>query len=81
MTDQTKVRTIIDENDVKSFEQALSALELNLAIVQKVIERNAYESLGENSHNGVHLSLYVMHTKAVILLCRQLLECNKRVIS
>jgi hypothetical protein len=81
MADQAKVRTIIDEDDVKSFEQALSALELNLATVQKVIERNANESLEEDSHNGVHLSLYVMHTKAVIMLCRQLLESNEGVKS
>lgn len=45
MADQAKVRTIIDEDDVKSFEQALSSMELSLAIVQKVIERNAYQAV------------------------------------
>lgn len=81
MADQAKVRTIIDEDDVKSFEQALSSMELSLAIVQKVIERNTHESLEEDSHSGVHLDLYVMHTKAVIMLCRQLLESNEGVKS
>ncbi len=81
MSGQAKVRAFIDEDDVKSFEQALSSLELSLATVQKVIERNAHESLEEDNHNGVHLSLYVMHTKAVIMLCRKLLESNEGVKS
>jgi hypothetical protein len=79
MADQGKVRTIIKEDEVKSFEQALSALEQSLATVQKVIERNAGEALAEDGYNGVHLGLYVMHTKAVLMLCRELLDFNEGV--
>ena len=45
MSDQAKVLAFIDEDDVKSFEQALSPLELILAIVQKVIDRNVYQAV------------------------------------
>lgn len=77
MTSQANSQAIISEDEVKSFEQALIALELSLATVQKVIERHADMAPLVDSTNGVHLALYVMHTKAVLMLCRQLLALNQ----
>jgi hypothetical protein len=77
MSDQANVHTLIGEDEVESFEQALNALELSLATVQKVIERNVNVTSPEDKYNGVHLTLYVMHTKAVLMLCRKLLQLNE----
>ena len=71
-------RVIISEDDVKSFEEALSARELSLATVQRVIERHEDRMPSVESGTGVHLGLYVLHTRAVLLLCRQLLALNQR---
>lgn len=76
MTEHSNVRPFIGEDEVKSFEDALKALELSLATVQKVIERSADGRPAKDPHNGVHLGLYVLHTQAVLILCRELLAAN-----
>jgi hypothetical protein len=72
MITPTNVRTIIGEREVKSVEQALNELELSLVTVEDVVERNA-DGTGE-SYIEVNLWLYVWHTKAVLMRCRQLIE-------
>ena len=75
MIEQVHVRTIIGEREVENVEQALNELELSLVTVEDVIERNA-DGTGE-SCIGVNLGLYVRHTKAVLMRCRQLIETKE----
>ncbi|MBX3325177.1 MAG: hypothetical protein U0223_07550 [Nitrospira sp.] len=76
MVDQSNVRTLIGEREVDSPEQALNELELSLVTVEDVIDRNADGAPPEDSYIGVNLGLYVQHTKAILMRCRQLLERN-----
>lgn len=75
MIEHANVRTIIGEREVESIEQALNELELSLVTVEDVIERNA-DGAGE-SYIGVNLGLYVQHTKAVLMRCRQLIDIKE----
>lgn len=77
MIKQVNVRTIIGEREVGSIEDALHELELSLVTVQDVIDRNAAGAPFEDSYIGVNLGLYVQHTKAVLMRCRQLIEPNE----
>ncbi|HBH81023.1 MAG TPA: hypothetical protein DDY39_14450 [Nitrospira sp.] len=78
MVNLVTVRTIISEDEVKGFEEALRALELGLVTVQKVIERMEDEKPPTYKSHGIHMGLYVLHTQAVLMLCRQLLVSNKK---
>ncbi len=75
MIEHANVRTIISEREVENVEQALNELELSLVTVEDVIERNA-QGDGE-SYIGVNLGLFVRHTKAVLMRCRQLIEIKE----
>ena len=77
MITPTNVRTLIGEEEVKGFEQALRALELSLVTVQKVIELIEDERLPAYRSHGIHMGLYVLHTQAVLMLCRQLIEIKE----
>jgi len=77
MITQTNVRTIIGEREVDSVEQALNEFELSLVTVEDIIDRNADGAPPEDSYIGVNLGLYVQHTKAILLRCRQLLELHE----
>lgn len=74
MIEQAHVRTLIGERDVDNLEQALNELELSLVTVEDVVARNADGAAAEDSYIGVNLGLYVQHTKAVLMRCRQLIE-------
>lgn len=78
MADQSNVRTLIGEREVDSLEQALNELELSLVTVEDVIERNVDGAPPEDSYIGVNLGLYVQHTKAILMRCRQLLDTQSR---
>lgn len=77
MAYQTNVCSIICGNELTSVEQALNELELSLVTVQDVIDRNADGAPAEDSYIGVNLGLYVRHTVAVLMRCRELLRRNE----
>lgn len=70
----TTVCGLVHGKPLETLQDLVNELELGLVTVEDVIDRNADGAPAKDSYIGVNLGLYVQHTQAVLMQCREMLR-------